>query len=405
MLLAFLLRLTGLIVFSFHPDHTHSEMLYWIRWTPFLAENPLPQFYTMGIGDYPPGYVYLLKIAGEFLQFFGLSYEGVIAALWYQMLPIIFDLLTGYVIYRCTVEGCEMAKSGMAESGMAELLGKQLAAFYWFNPAVIFLSIIYAQLDSVHTLLIALSIYFLMKRKVLWSGMMVSLALLVKLQTLFFGPIYLLGILWYVFSDKDRAKSIRKVLLAGALSVVLLGVACLPFGIENTIRQCVLTVGEDSVCALNATNLWSMLGLNFVDQQQTFCGIPYAAYGWTLMIASVLYAMFYTWRMKEKKTEYLFLGTMLIFTLSYTFSVRMHERYLFPALLMLLMAVALSRRTVYMVWYCILSMVAFADYAGSILIAPSYYAVFEKILILLSAMEVCTVVWIIYKTYKDLQEG
>src|SRR5690606_28345956 len=66
--------------------------------------------------------------------------------------------------------------------------GRLAFAFYFLNPAVIYVSAYYGQVDAIFTGLIFVSILLLVEQRIYLSGFMIGLALLCKLQTLPFIP-------------------------------------------------------------------------------------------------------------------------------------------------------------------------------------------------------------------------
>lgn len=375
--IAFALRVVLLFLFSLHPKHTHSDMMYWIRWTEFFGNHSLKDFYVEGIGDYTPGYLYFLKLASIILKICKASTDGVLAAFCYQLPAIICDVVSGYMIYICSLDGTSKGRE----------FGIKLALLYLFNPAVLFLSIVFSQIDSIYTLLIVSAIYFLKKRNIWMMGLLLAISITFKLQTLFAGPIIALGIFYYFIYEKQYLRNGIRILLAGGLSFLVMGVICYPFGIQNTWNRCILTLGQYPYCGLNAANLWGLLGLNYVEQSEQFLGIPYVTYGWCLMIVVVVGNMYMAWK-RRHQMETTYLMCALNFILIYMVSVRMHERYIFPGLLLLLAAVAVSKDTKYLVYYYTYSLLSFINFACVIGLAAGHPDIYEPILRVLSLIQI-----------------
>ncbi len=370
-------RLLFSFLFAFYPKSTHTDIMFWIDWSRYLGTNSLSGFYAEGVGDYTPIFPYYLKAVGMFLHHMGLPNDGVIASVLYKLFPITGDAVSGILIYYCA--GKER--------------GIELANLFLWNPAVIFLSVVWGQVDINYAVVIALSAYCLAQRKIVLSGALTAFGLLIKLQTMFWGPIYIVGILCYLFKEGYTWKKMREVLLTAAVSLGVLVIGCLPFGIMNTLNQCVFTLSEDPVASINAANFWTLLGLNFVPQSNTFLGIPYIVWGYLAIALSSFFCMFLVWKNWEKK-ETLYLYTGVLFLLIFTFSARMRERYSFPALLMLLLAYGINAEWKYLYWYVIFSITSFVNQAIVILIAK-YYNVFDGILWVTSLVTVAGTVWML----------
>lgn len=374
---AFALRVILLFIFSLHPKHTHSDMMFWIEWTEFFRENPLSEYYVQGIGDYTPAYLYFLKLASIVLNLFNAPSDGILAAFCYQFPALVCDVISGYVIYLCGLDGTYEGEKN----------GKRQALLYLFNPAVLFLSIVFSQIDSVYSLLIVSAIYFLKKRNIWMMGLLLAFSVVFKLQTLFACPIIAVEIVCYFLYKKQYLKNGIRILLAGSISFLLMGIMCFPFGIQDVWNRCILTLGQYPYCSMNAANLWSVLGLNYVEQSGKFMGISYASYGWAMMVAVVIINMCLAWK-KRHQNETTYLMCALNYILIYMVSVRMHERYIFPSLLLLLVANAVSKNSDLLIYYLLLSITSFINFSCVIVIAAGHKNIYEPILWVLSLIQI-----------------
>lgn len=111
-----------------------------------------------------------------------------------------------------------------------------------------------------------------------------------------------------------------------------------PFGLGKVISQYVDTMGSYEYCSINAYNFWAMFGKNWASQNDRFLGIKYSTYGSLAIVAAIaLSAWLFFKKMKEDKSKY-FVSMAVICSTMFLFSVRMHERYLFPAIVLVLFA-------------------------------------------------------------------
>src|SRR5262249_40449574 len=122
-------------------------------WAISAHDNGLANFYAKtGFADYPPGYFYILGLIGAIWAPFRAhdptySLLGVLV----KMPAILADLGVGAFLFTL---GRRFAAPGIAFGA---------AALYVFNPAVIFISADWGQVDAISGGLALLAAYFLLK--------------------------------------------------------------------------------------------------------------------------------------------------------------------------------------------------------------------------------------------------
>lgn len=282
-----------------------------------------PQVFT----DYPPGYMYILWLLGGVKELFHLEYYSVPHLLLLKLPSIAADMACAWLLFRETSR-----KSSRMQAFF-------LCMAYLFHPAVILNSSVWGQVDSVFTLTIVVMCLCLIRGKMLFAYIAFGVGLLIKPQMLLFSPVLLAGILDWVFLEKFTFRNLFRQLFhffCAAAGTVLL---CLPFGPENVWNQYFSTIASYPYAAVNACNLWGFLGLNWVSQDDTFLGIPYRVYGAAAIVIVVVLVLLFSLRCRRYKEKYPFLGALVILGI-FIFSVRMHERYMYPGLLLLLFAYA-----------------------------------------------------------------
>lgn len=296
--------------------------------------------------DYPPGYMYLLYPVGALRALLRVEYGSAVHLMLLKLPAIACDMACGLLLYR---------EAGHRLGNMKPLL---LTAAYLFNPAVLLNSSVWGQTDSVYTLLAVVMCLSLMKGRTLPAYASFCLGVLVKPQMLLFAPVLFIGILNQVFLKDFSPGKLLRSLGIGLLSLLGTLLLILPFGLTNVLHQYLDTVGSYPYAAVNAYNFWGMLGLNWVSQDNTFLGLPYLFYGWAAIAAAAVLVLFLgLWGRRDSAsgkspnsdkvpdsrisrsgaTNYPLLAAL--FTASvFVFSVRMHERYLYPAVVLLLFA-------------------------------------------------------------------
>lgn len=284
------------------------------------------QFYSSEtFTDYPPGFMYVLYVIGALRNLLKISYYSDLHILLLKLPAILCDIACGYLLYR------EAAK----RLHLSELQSLCIAAVYLFQPVIILNSSCWGQVDSVHTLIVILMCLFLMDGKMLPAYAVYGVGVLLKPQTLIFTPVLLVGILDHVLL-KDF--SWRKLFynLCGGLAVICgMLLLCTPFGLHAAISQYTSTLGSYEYAAVNAYNFWGLLGMNWVDQNTTFLFLPCKTWGTIVILLIVLFTFLIAMRCRREPSRYFCLGAFIILTM-FVFSVRMHERYMYPGLALLL---------------------------------------------------------------------
>ena len=275
--------------------------------------------------DYPPGYMYVLWVIGAIRKFFNMKYYSIPHLILLKLPAIICDMLCGLLVFR------EASKKCMKNQAFF------LCMAYLFNPAILLNSSVWGQVDSLYTLAIVYMCLCLVHRKMYSTYIAFAIGLLIKPQTLIFAPVLLAGIIDQVFLDHFSVKKLIHHLFQGMTALGGMVILCLPFGLENVWKQYFSTVASYPYAAVNACNLWGLFGLNWVSQNNTFLGLPYRTWGWLAIFAAVAVTLVLGLRNRQDMEKYPFLGAFLLLTI-FVFSVRMHERYMYPALILLLFA-------------------------------------------------------------------
>ena len=284
------------------------------------------QFYSSEtFTDYPPGFMYVLYVIGALRSLLQIPYYSDLHILLLKLPAILCDMACGFLLYREAVKRLHL-------SG---LQGICIASAYLFQPAVILNSACWGQVDSVHTLVVILMCLFLMEGNMLPAYAVYGLGVLLKPQTLIFTPVLLVGILDHVFL-KDF--SLRKFLynLCGGIAVICgMLLLCAPFGLNAAISQYTSTLGSYEYAAVNAYNFWGLLGMNWIDQNTVFLFLPCKTWGAIAILLIVLFTFLIAMRCRKEPSRYFCLSAFIILTM-FLFSVRMHERYMYPGLALLL---------------------------------------------------------------------
>ncbi|MET3207347.1 UNVERIFIED_CONTAM: Gpi18-like mannosyltransferase [Paenibacillus sp. PvR008] len=287
----------------------HMDLMLFRNWATTAADS-LAGFYKNGSSDYPPFYIYILYVIGKIGSTDAFSpYMSVLL----RLPNILADIATAYMLYR------------LASKRVGFGISIGLALFYVFNPAVFINSTFWGQVDSFFTLLIVAMVVLLVENRVGWSTVLFTIAVLMKPQGIIYGPI--------LFFELLRQRKIQPWLLAIGGAVVTTILVVLPFswGQEPLWLLGLYkgTVGEYPYASVNAYNFFALIGGNYTQDTTTLFLFSYHTWG---MIGIVLVTLFTWWMyIRSRKPQFAAAAALVQIAGVFTFASSMHERYLFPA--------------------------------------------------------------------------
>jgi len=365
------------------PDGGHrSDLAILTDWTRDLVANGPGAFYRPDSGhfaDYPPAYLTILWLMGHVGAAWSAAFGGPDVTLFLLKLPFI---------------AADLAAAGVLFLLTRHLFGRRAGlaamAIFLFNPTVILVSTIWAQNDSIATLVVLAALYLLVTGRTELAAAVAVVALLVKFQYGFAVPIVaIVGLRRHLFGLPDReglaaARDLRRIALSVAAGVVALAVVCWPFGLRlfdgtepaySLVHRFVGASQAFPGVTQNAFNLWmnplfdviitGSSGLtegHVVDDTVAAISIAGVALTWQwigslLFIVAVILALAVLVRRSDGPT--VVFVALVIAVAFFTLPTRVHERYLYPALALglPLLACGPSWRRL----YAVLSVVLFLD--------------------------------------------
>jgi Gpi18-like mannosyltransferase len=334
LLSAFLLRLVFL-----YPQYS-GDVKNHLVWGNAFLENSVGIYsrHFSGFNDinYPPVAIFLFALANLFLSTLNNLFEylnqtisifpSLLVPLFksenmsmgFLKLPgIISDIGIGYLIYK-------FAKFFKRRRPFL------LASLYLFNPAVIYLSSVWGQIEPVTNVFLLWSLYLVItpqnKNLKLISIPIFCLAALVKQTALWFIPFYF--ILWY--KELNRQEIIKGLLL----SFIFYIVSYLPSGLSPVpaVQSYLSTLsGSSSGVTDNAWNFWYYLlpSLPADSYKISFLSVRQISIALLLLILFMLIFKTLKKYSLKKLFYYLFFWSVAVFF----FQTRVHERHLAPALI------------------------------------------------------------------------
>ncbi len=281
------------------------------------AAKDLPGFYTSGIFcDYPPFYIYILFIVGKLAS---IPWLNPYFTLLVRLPSMMADLVTAYILYRA-------AKRHLPEAW--ELL---LAAAYAFNPAVLLNSTLWGQVDSFFTMMIVSALILLRENRTGASSAMLCAAVLMKPQGIFFLPVLLFELL--------KRKEIKPFINAAIAGLMTALAVILPFSFNQRplwiLKLYMNTASGYTNASLNAFNLFSLLGANLKDDSEIWFLFSYRTWGLVLAVILVIFTGFLY--LKGRHVSLPFIAGLLLNAGAFVLVSRMHERYMFPVIALVLL--------------------------------------------------------------------
>lgn len=297
-------------------------------WSVQIYENGLFSFYSSGsLAEYPPAAALLFYVTGALLSFFHAAYLSGPCLLLLKLPSLLCDAAAGILLYRAA---CRTL------SGKQALL---LSALYLFHPAILLTSAVWGQNDAVFTLMVILMCIFLTRGQMLPACISFAAGILFHPRAVMFAPLLLYGFLEHVILHDFSWRKLFYHLSQGACVLFCTLLACTPFGLDQVFSQYTDASAAYPYAAVNACNLWGLFGLNWIPQDKHFLFFSYEQWGLLFLILTVSASVLLFLRMRKHPARYFLTGAFLM-CFVFLCSVRMHERYLFPALLLLLFAYA-----------------------------------------------------------------
>lgn len=304
-----------------------SDLALFKYWGFTMSDDPLNFYEIASSCDYPPLYMYLLGWFSMIGRFFGVGTDTALFVLLIKLPPIIADILSGFLIYKL----CGHLK-------IKDNWRIFFAALYVFNPMVILDSTIWGQVDSVWALAVLMGIYLVVREKYILSAFVLTLSIMIKPQGLFVCPVLIFAVV--------KRKDIVRFLLCAVTVVATLLITTLPYTIKYgplwIFNLLLGTASGYEYASVNSFNFYTLLGLNWVRDSKKFLGLSYFTWGVIAVAVVFLLVAIIYFRMRKKYTQLPYLAALMFSVWIVVFFVRMHERYMFPAIIFSLILAVLD---------------------------------------------------------------
>ena len=318
-----------------------NDIISYVAWGERIRDVGPRAFYSESVfADYAPGYIYVFWLTSWLQHELFPTADVTTIHLLYRLPPVLCDLATTALIFFVVLRA-SWGRIGTA-AGAWPVFPTLTAACYAFNPAIIFNSAAWGQTDSVFTLFMLLALVLLIRGQPEVGVLSYTLAFLIKPQAISLAP--LLGVALLMYFPP------RRVALALAAGVALGVVLIFPFFGVNMVPRLIRVLRDATdtypYTSLFAYNVWGVYGFWKPDSATVGLGLSARALGMVLYALGVLAGIgALVWSLR-RTSDHLF--TLLIFGVYFTFLpvvvlTRMHERYLYPVLPLLLLLAALCR--------------------------------------------------------------
>lgn len=223
-------------------------------------------------------------------------------------------------------------------------LGLLGAAAYVLSPAIAYTSGWAGHFDSVYTLFLLLTFVAAVERRPGLAGVCFALAVLTKLQA---GAVFLI-LAVAVYQLSGRSGFVRLALGGAAMTLAVLAPYLLHGALPDLLDSVVDSFGYYPYLSVGALNFWQLIAWinwgalhgKFLDSVPVFLSVTPRLLGLGMVGAVSVVLMVSLWRRPDGDRVYL-AAALQVFGFFF-FATEMHERYFFPALALL--AVALGRR-------------------------------------------------------------
>ncbi|WP_232242884.1 glycosyltransferase family 39 protein [Paenibacillus sp. GSMTC-2017] len=325
------------IVFAITNDGYANDIALFMFWSDHVVKEGISNFYHTDIFvDYPPGYIYVLFILGHVKDFLGLTQDSTGMMLLYKLPAIVADLLAAAFIFR------------IAKQKLNAAMALGLALIWLFNPAVIVDSAAWGQVDSVFTLVLVLAISGIAERRFGKASVWYAIAALIKPQAFIFMPILLLA---FIINKKWRAVATSAYYGFGTFIFLSLpffwGNGSL-YGVYSLYKE---TLSSYPYATLNAFNFYALNNANWKPITDNWLFMSYQSWGNIFILVAVALAVYFAFAgAKRGREDRSFFIALILIAVVFIFVTKMHERYMFPILLLSLFAFiqTMDRRILYL---------------------------------------------------------
>lgn len=318
--IAFITILSLLLHAQLYFTASHGDVFGQQNWGNYALKNGVASLYSKGVTDYPPLYLYVFKLN----SWISLTFSGTntVFSTPYiftsKIIPTIANILAGLAVYL----------HFRSTSRKKALLG---AGLILLNPALIYNTGYWGQVDSVNTLFMVLAVILLERKHPLLSTLSMSIAVLVKLQSIIIAPL-----IWIIILRRAGLTNTLKIATANIITVSVLLATYIKAGVLGKVYSVMFSsLGYQPFVTANAYNIWFLVSPQFPHQYLATLQDTTTVFGVTLRSISLLmmgaYTLFVLYQVLFKGKGVTLAAASLALAF-FMLPTEIHERYLFPFL-------------------------------------------------------------------------
>lgn len=298
--------------------------------------HPFAGLYANSGIIYPPLFYYLYYPISKFITglHIPVSNESQVFIFCIKFPAIVCEFAMAYLLYR-------MAKRTLKKEQVIPVLLLTL-----LNPAFLFVTAFISQVDAIYVFFVFLTVWLLYHHRLKSAYFAFAAGIMFKYQTIFITPVVFYAIIHDVFLHDFNWKKFWSNLLCGLSAIFSMFLCYLPFvwnrtnhamyegGLFSNFTNSVQSYGFASQ---NTYNLWTLLGYNFLSHELSFGPLTCHMWGTLFIIAIVILSMTAFCIYREDTGRLPLLAALLV-SGTVCFATRMMPRYLYPAVILLILA-------------------------------------------------------------------
>lgn len=325
------------------PGHSYDLQLQQ-SWGDIALHKGLQSVYFENYIDYPPLAIYVFyfnAFLSDFLR--GINFLAnsplfiMIAGVFIsKIIPALANFLIGIILF------FYVRKDKSAQPLF-------VLSMYLFNLALIYDISYWGQVDSFHTLLMLLTVIFLIKKKYIASSVFMTLAILTKFQSVALLPV--VGVLLLM---NCNYKKWLKIIAANLVVAMVVLWPYIPGALIRIFRVYFNSIDSYPRASMNAYNIWFLFSREMIWQQSlsdqaVFLGVTLKFIGLFLLGVYTLIVVYQL--IKDHSADNIILASASLAFAFFMLPTQIHERYLFPffAIFLLVAFKNIKYLTVYLI--------------------------------------------------------
>ena len=322
-----------------------QDLGYWQDWVRQLSSNGYDGFN----GNYPPLYVHWLYLVGKIYTLSGIALEHNDFLKFLTQLPV--------TIFHCLLTLLVFSQLKRFNASRAFLHTMMLLTV--LNPAILVNGPIWGQVDLVPAVMVFGALLLAVEER--WSYLSIpvfALAILTKFQMIAFAPVF--GFLFFRYTGKH----LIGIVISIAVGALVFLPSILAGHFIQAFRQAYIdTLGQYPMTTFNAANIWILLTGNTAPDNLILFGVAadsalakvFTAKYFGMLLFSLtalcvfLQGMHYLLKNNTQQNDQRLLAHALFAAMIcavgfFTLLPAMHERYMFPAVVMALAYTAMAQQ-------------------------------------------------------------